>query len=309
MAALSRSAAQSGHDIQTRAHAQALLAIEFDERPNVPGAAQFKPELSPLWRLYRQVVRTQIAYFKEPGSRHGADILKLFSLPARIPGAINLKCPTILLDLRPSIDALWNGSDPKTRKVIRQAAREGISVTADMSPECWRQFSAAHANLRTRKRQVPKLGSGHIQDLLAKHQFQMTVSRAPDGTILSWHGYARYDNKVCLVNTVTAVDPGHTSQQNNIIGRANRLHHWLDMLRFKADGVTSYDFGGVYMGTHDQEQANVARFKGSFGGRSADTFDSIIPLTSKGRAALFLIGLARRMASMDMHPSGGKDWS
>jgi hypothetical protein len=61
------------------------------------------------------------------------------------------------------------------------------------------------------------------------------------------------------------------------------------MLRFKADGVRIYDFGGVYRGTEDREQMNIAQFKQSFGGHFADTYDAVLPLTAKGRLALSLI--------------------
>jgi hypothetical protein len=61
------------------------------------------------------------------------------------------------------------------------------------------------------------------------------------------------------------------------------------MLSFKQEGLAIYDLGGVYRGTEDQEQINIARFKTSFGGEPAETYDAVLPLTFKGRFAMALL--------------------
>jgi hypothetical protein len=94
---------------------------------------------------------------------------------------------------------------------------------------------------------------------------------------------------VRLHTTISDMDSSRDTQWNNMVGRAHRLHHWQDMLRFKAEGIETYDFGGVYRGTGDQEQMNIARFKKAFGGGFADTYDAVVPLTLKGRLALSLV--------------------
>ena len=60
------------------------------------------------------------------------------------------------------------------------------------------------------------------------------------------------------------------------------------MLFFKSEGVRSYDLGGVYRGTEDEEQMRITRFKTSFGGVAVDTFNAVLPLTARGRFANFL---------------------
>ena len=134
------------------------------------------------------------------------------------------------------------------------------------------------------------MGVGHIGDLAANGHFVLTASRASNGNILSWHGYAHYRDEVCLINTVSATSPVN-AHQNNLVGRAHRLHHWHDMLYFKAQGVALYDLGGVYPGVEDKKQANIAKFKRSFGGAAVDRFDAALPLTGKGFFALQFAGM------------------
>ena len=114
----------------------------------------------------------------------------------------------------------------------------------------------------------------------------MTTSRDANGNVLSWHSYVCCLGQVRLLNTISGVDPSRDTQWNNLVGRAHRLHHWKDMLFFKEEGAKTYDLGGVYRGTEDQEQANIARFKTSFGGQPAETYDAVLPLTVKGSIAL-----------------------
>lgn len=69
----------------------------------------------------------------------------------------------------------------------------------------------------------------------------------------------------------------------NLIGRANRFHHWQDMLRFKQAGIRVYDFGGWYQGTTDTEKLGINRFKAEFGGTVVTNYNCKLLLTAKSR--------------------------
>ena len=247
----------------------------------------FVPRASLAWRMYRRLVRTQVRFFAPPDPFPRVDILKLCNLPAPFPGVENENCPTVVIDLEQPEESLWNGVESKTKKVIRQAVREGVDVEhVQLSAETWNSFHSAYQKLRSRKKAADPLGVGQIGELVEQGLFAMTISRDAGGTILSWHSYVRCLGHVRLLNTVSGVDPSRDTQWNNLVGRAHRLHHWKDMLLFKEEGVKTYDLGGVYRGTEDQEQANIARFKTSFGGQPTETYDAVLPLTVKGRIAL-----------------------
>jgi hypothetical protein len=250
----------------------------------------FVPKASLAWRMYRRLVRTQVNFFAPPATFPRVDILKLLNLPAPFPNVSNESLPTVVIDLRQTEEALWNGVEPKTRKVIRQAARDGVEVVpVPLSAENWNEFHTAYEKLRSRKKAADPLGVGQIGELIERGFFVLTVSRDANRNVLSWHGYIRCGDRARLINTVSAIDPARDSQWNNQVGRAHRLHHWKDMLSFKEEGIATYDLGGVYRGTADQEQINIAKFKTSFGGEPAETYDAVLPLTAKGRLALSLL--------------------
>jgi len=232
-----------------------------------------------------------MAFFAVPHPMPAADVLKLCDLPAPFPGVTNVYRPTILIDLHPSEDQLWNAVVSKTRKVIRQATRDGIVIerVPVLTEQVWNEFLAAYNKLWRRKQNAGALGVGQISELVAQDRFVLTVSRDPEGHALSWHSYLFTPERVRLTATVSDMDSSRDSRWNNLVGRAHRLHHWRDILGFKSEGVATYDFGGVYRGPDDQEQMNIARFKQLFGGSFADTYDAVVPLTRKGRLALSLV--------------------
>ena len=247
----------------------------------------FVPAAPLSWRLYRTLVRTRVAYFTRPDPPPDADILKLNAQSEAVPGVANLCYPTVVIDLTPPEETLWAGVEQKTRKVIRQAEREGASmrVLTSLTSANWRDFRSAYERLQRRRGKVEALGVGLIHELIETGRFVMTVCADAEENILSWHCYVCSGGRVRLHETVSSIEPERGTQWNNMVGRAHRLHHWKDMLYFKAQGVHAYDLGGVYRGTEDQEQIGIARFKTSFGGIATDTFNAVLPLTAKGRLA------------------------
>ena len=90
-----------------------------------------------------------------------------------------------------------------------------------------------------------------------------------DGCTLVLRGYlvdrdaARVRN---LVSCTALHDPDDTEMPKRT-GLAHRLLVFADMLMFRGEGITGYDFGGYAVGTEDPKLASINRFKDSFGGR------------------------------------------
>jgi hypothetical protein len=255
----------------------------------------FVPDAPAAWQLYRRFVRTEVQFFARTAPLAGTDVLKLNNMPAPVPGVANLRRATVLIDLTQDEEALLAAIDAKERKKIRQAEREGIRVErfTEITQKNWQDFLAAYAKLRQRKKMADALALGQVHELAKNGWLGLSASYDGEGTPLSWHVYILSHGVARLYSTVSDIDPAKGSPWNNMVGRAHRLHHWHDMLRCKADGVRTYDFGGVYRGSTDQEQLNIARFKTGFGGEFADTFDAALPLTAWGRTALSFAALMK----------------
>jgi hypothetical protein len=87
------------------------------------------------------------------------------------------------------------------------------------------------------------------------------------------------------------------------IGRANRFHHWMDILDFQDEGMFQFDFGGWYPGSKDEARLSINRFKESFGGEVRTTYNGERALSSKGRAYLAVrsihrTGLPQRLGAL-----------
>ncbi len=76
---------------------------------------------------------------------------------------------------------------------------------------------------------------------------------------------------------------GRDKDFRNLVGRANRLHHFKDMLFFKGNACNLYDFGGWYAGTEDQERLMINRFKEEFGGQKVLQYNAVLNRTWRAK--------------------------
>lgn len=60
------------------------------------------------------------------------------------------------------------------------------------------------------------------------------------------------------------------------LGRAHRTLHWLDILAFKKEKVSAYDFGGWYAGTNDKDLLNINAFKEQFTKHKVKEYTGVI---------------------------------
>jgi lipid II:glycine glycyltransferase (peptidoglycan interpeptide bridge formation enzyme) len=71
-----------------------------------------------------------------------------------------------------------------------------------------------------------------------------------------------------------------------MIGRANRLLHWEDILYFKQEGLSYYDFGGWSSDTTNLERQKINAFKESFGGVIIPQYSYYVPVSLLGKIFL-----------------------
>jgi hypothetical protein len=106
--------------------------------------------------------------------------------------------------------------------------------------------------------------------------------------VLVWHAYHRGRERVRLLHSVSLYRTTEDSARRNLVGRANRYHHWQDICRFRADAIALYDFGGWYEGARDREKVRINAFKEEFGGIIVPTFSCQLAITVKGQVVVAL---------------------
>jgi lipid II:glycine glycyltransferase (peptidoglycan interpeptide bridge formation enzyme) len=107
---------------------------------------------------------------------------------------------------------------------------------------------------------------------------------------LTMHAYIISDNTARLHQSSSLFRNSEDSEYKNLVGRANRLLHWEDLLYFKKEGVRWYDFGGWYGGAATsqsyREQLLIDQFKESFGAEKKREYSFIEPASFLGKIAV-----------------------
>jgi hypothetical protein len=124
----------------------------------------------------------------------------------------------------------------------------------------------------------------------------LCIRRAQDreGPALAMHAYIVGDNRARLLQSASHFRGSSDPEERKLIGRANRLLHWEDILYFKAMGLGYYDFGGWYGGETDREKIAINQFKETFGGRKRREYSYMLPLSGAGKIALTIQRMLKR---------------
>jgi hypothetical protein len=120
------------------------------------------------------------------------------------------------------------------------------------------------------------------------------ASDADKSNIYAMHAYVISDGCARLHQSSSHFRKSVDSEFRNLIGRANRLLHWDDILCFKNMDLHYYDFGGWYGGQTDSEKLTINQFKESFGGEKQREYTYLIPVTPLGKAAIFLQKITKK---------------
>jgi hypothetical protein len=206
---------------------------------------------------------------------------------------------TILIDLNHGEGELFRDIKKSTAYEIRRAEKDGIVFAEETNLETFRAFYNDFAPTKS----LGLLGKANLSSMakfLTITRADLAGANASDGMPLCMHAYLvdPEESRARLLYSATLVRDG-AGVDRQILGRANRRLHWLDMLRFKAQGIRWYDLGGI---AHMDEQegklaeavtsdaapatAGIDAFKTAFGGTAVreDHWDS--PLLARAKGAV-----------------------
>jgi hypothetical protein len=158
---------------------------------------------------------------------------------------------TLLIDLTLPEDTILKGFSENTRYKVGRAAREGVRV--EMETDIERYCAFAHVSSSGLMQYWPDL--------------RVTKAMIGDKTLVM-HSYLfdQQIGRVALYHSISSYQLETDSAKRNFIGRANRWLHFQDMLLFKRQDATIYDFGGIASGTDNVKLRHIDEFKRGFGG-------------------------------------------
>jgi hypothetical protein len=183
-----------------------------------------------------------------------------------------------------------------TRWQIRRAQKENFGYEFASTPtrnwaEKFFEFYDSFARSKNVRFSVDR---DRALGFLNQGVLDLSYVSSPDGHVLVWHAHLRSGSYVALHSSASLFRcESHSAAA--YISKANRLHHWLDLLRFRDEGFAIYDFGGWYPGKQNDALLRVNRFKESFGGELVVQYNCDQALTWKGAIGLWFARL--------IHPS------
>lgn len=219
----------------------------------------------------------------------GCDLLVLHQYSRLPQGAFGWPFTTLTLNLQASEEQLLEGLNRDTKYKVRRAASKD-------QVECLCEAQASQAVCDEFRRFYNAFAAAKGLTLLSHEQLwararggTLRFSRAVcQGETVVWHVHAVTPDKASLLHSASLFRQVDDNEARAVIGRANRLLHWRDMLAFKADGLSVYDFGGWYAGDTDQDLLRINQFKEGFGGQRTEQVNGGIALSWRGWVYLTL---------------------
>src|SRR5204863_238464 len=163
--------------------------------------------------------------------------------------------PALVVRLNTEEDGLLAACGRNTRYKVQRAAREG----ATSGPETdWARFVTFYNAFAEWK------GLRALDGTPLAENDVVTVRKVTQGGVeLVMHSYLvdRGIGRARLLHSASLLHSLTDTSARALVGRANRLLHYEDMLHFKRLGLRTYDFGGYAHGAVAGDLATISRFK------------------------------------------------
>ncbi|MGP1439701.1 MAG: hypothetical protein ACTTJ3_03055 [Treponema sp.] len=172
---------------------------------------------------------------------------------------IKINFTTLHNNLLEDESVLFSKIAKNTKYEINRASKEGVEITKTNLKEFLVFFNAFAPTKHLKKLRTNNL-KAYKDSLLITKSFR-------DEVVFAMHAYVvdKDEGRARLLYSAT-VNRNTSNIDLNMIGRANRLLHWKDMLMFKDEGLSIYDWGGIVGDKNAKETQGIDSFKMAYGG-------------------------------------------
>lgn len=173
--------------------------------------------------------------------------------------SISQNTHTVENDLSLTEAAIFNAFSKTVQTEVKQAERYGIECLFTDDIEKFIAFYNEFAASR-------KIDATSVRRMQEMKPFLKITIAVYNGSWLAAHSYLT-DKEAGIVRLMHAASQRlNTEADKQLTGKANKLLHYFDMMQFKQQGFTVYDFGGYANNTADKGLQGINKFKLSFGG-------------------------------------------
>ncbi|MDR0231291.1 MAG: hypothetical protein LBI82_04150 [Dysgonamonadaceae bacterium] len=202
---------------------------------------------------------------------------------------------TILLDLSKSENELFSEIKKNTKYEINRAKNKDNVICGNLLEIGYVDNSSIDKfvdfyNDFAQSKKRGKINVSDLQQFINMKNFCIRYVQKDD-EIIAMHSYVVSDNIARLFHSCSLFRKNDDSEYRSMVGRANRLLHWDDILYFKNGGLSTYDLGGWCGDQTNAEQLLINQFKESFGGKKKKEYSYIIPVSFLGLISVINIVL------------------
>ena len=245
----------------------------------------------------RYLTRAEVWYDGQPGGSRSVDWIFYQQRSSPFQGA-SWKCfHTYVIDLTQSVEQLLKRLNEDTAYKIRRGRDRDKIVCAECDardPAVLNQFEEMYNQFAAVKGLSP-LDQARLNAMASAGALDLSVAKDPQGNTLVYHANHRDHERATELYLPSLYRQASDSATRNLIGRANRYLTWSDILRYKEQGLKSFDFGGWYVGTTDQALLGINEFKRGFGGQVVCEYQGEQILSLKGWLVLHVAKLLKRI--------------
>ena len=234
-------------------------------------------------------------YFREtpPRDLGRIDLLRIVAAPRPAPRRVSGDGHTLAVALALDEDRLFSDISADTRTKIRRATKKDqLEVTAHDRPD--QRVVSAFCDTYdrfARSKALAPVFRPRLEALAATGNLFLSNTSTADGSVLVWHAYVAANARGHLLYSASVLNEAIEAGERNLIGRANRLLHWEDIMHFKKRGYAVLDLGGLDVAGRSEETTRIAQFKRSFGGAPMPVYSWSERRSVKGTLALMALRL------------------
>jgi FemAB family len=250
-------------------------------------------------------VRIADFHFDEPEAGvSDVDVIRYIQKSRPVPDIESTPFSTILIDLTPDEGWLIAHVRNNTRyEIARARDRDALEYRYWYAPDAnlLNEFSDFFDRSAILKNQ-PRVSRSRLRVLAHAGVLDLSVVKG-EGNDIVWHADLRAGKRARLLETASLFRASADAEYKKLVARANRYHHWRDMMRFKSEGISIYDFGGCAPNATSPELIGINRFKEGFGGRLVTEYHAEKAVTLRGKIALALVRRRVRLQTSLIKPT------
>lgn len=192
-----------------------------------------------------------------------------FGFQCATPKSLSKQFKTLHIDLKLNEEEIFNGIEKNTKYKINRAIKsDNLTYEMSVNPDSKLvdEFNNFY-NIFAKDKGITPCNKSKLMTLNNNNALAISFIRDKDNQILCYHIYITDKIRGRLLYSASHFRISEDNNKSSLIGRANRLLHWLDIKYFKNSGYMIYDFGGLFIDESIEGNKNINRFKLGFGGK------------------------------------------